>query len=115
LGKEKSMRVKLMQSAIWLCVSATICPVQANTVIQGQPETQRSEQERQDRYEAKKAKEIAAVEVGGEATAARRIDLNGATGGWEVYVKVQNQNYGWKVIIDRDTWTVREKRKVDNQ
>lgn len=109
------MRAKLMQSAIWLCAGAAFFPIHAITTMPGLQGPQQASQERRERYEAKKAKDIAAVEVGGEATAARRIDLNGATGGWEVFVKVQNQTYGWKVIIDRDTWTVREKQKVANR
>ncbi|MBS1784142.1 MAG: hypothetical protein JST24_01795 [Acidobacteria bacterium] len=65
-------------------------------------------------YEAERAKGVAAVEVGGEAIAARLIDLNGATGGWEVLVRMSSGNQGWRVIVDRDTWTVRSKAKVPN-
>ncbi len=65
-------------------------------------------------YEAERAKGVAAVEVGGEAIAARLIDLNGATGGWEVLVRMSSGDTGWRVIVDRDTWTVRTKTQVPN-
>lgn len=106
------MSMRLMQLAIGLSLSVACCSGHANGVIRRQEGQE--ENQRQERYEASKAAGIAAVEVGGEATGARRIDLNGATGGWEVFVKIKGQSYGWRVIIDRDTWTVREKQKVQN-
>lgn len=65
-------------------------------------------------YEAERAKGVAAVEVGGEAIAARLVDLNGATGGWEVLVRMSSGDHGWRVMVDRDTWTVRSKTQVPN-
>lgn len=69
---------------------------------------------RQYDYESDRAKGIAAVEVGGEAIAARLVDLNGATGGWEVLVRMSQGTKGWRVMVDRDTWTVRSKEQVAN-
>jgi hypothetical protein len=81
-------------------MSAAICPAQAH--------------EDRELLEAEKAKGVAAVEVGGKAIAARRLDLNGSTGGWEVLVRMREQQYGWRVIVDRDNWSVREKIKIAN-
>ncbi len=106
------MRTLLLQSAIWLCVGATFCPTHANDCSPQPQERVLDERQRAERYEATKAEGIASVEVGGEATGSRRIDLNGATGGWEVFVKIKGEKFGWRVVIDRDTWTVRSKQKV---
>jgi len=57
---------------------------------------------------------VAAVETHGEAVSARRIELNAATGGWEVLVHMEHEDYGWKVIIDRDNGKVRKKTKCTN-
>ena len=100
------MRRTMMQAALLLCLAATAGPAWSAAP----QERRETDQARQERYEREKAKGIAAVEVGGEAIAARRIDLNGATGGWEVLVKVKDDQ--WRVIIDRDTWTVRRKDKI---
>ena len=40
---------------------------------------------------AKEAKAIAEQETGGKATGARRIPLNGASGGWEVDVRMPHE------------------------
>ncbi len=100
------MRRPMMQAALLLCLAATTSPAWCAAP----QEHHDSNPGRQERYEREKAMGIAAVEVGGEAVAARRIDLNGATGGWEVLVKAKDEQ--WKVVIDRDTWTVRRKDKV---
>lgn len=102
------MTRSMMQAALLLCLAATAGPAWCAAP----QEHRESDQARLERYEREKAKGIAAVEVGGEAVAARRIDLNGATGGWEVLVKVEGKEVQWKVVIDRDTWTVRRKDKV---
>lgn len=67
-----------------------------------------------ERDERRKAMGIAAVEVGGEVVAARPIDLNGATGGWEELVHMRDQCHGWRVVIDRDNWRLRSKSRVPN-
>jgi len=62
---------------------------------------------------AKEAKTIAERETGGKAVTARRIPLNGASGGWEVDVHMPNEAKGWRCIIDSDTRMVHSKTRVD--
>lgn len=63
---------------------------------------------------AKEAKAIAEQETGGKAVSARRVPLNGASGGWEVDVHMPNEDRGWRCIIDCDTRTVHTKTHIDN-
>ena len=60
------------------------------------------------------AMNIAEIETRGEAVAARRIEMNGATGGWEVMVRMPGQERGWRVFIDRDNGKVRRKEPCPN-
>ena len=62
---------------------------------------------------AKEAKAIAEQETGGRATSARRVPLNGASGGWEVDVRVHREDKGWRCIIDSDTHMVHSKTRID--
>ncbi len=62
----------------------------------------------------KDAKAIAEQETGGLAISARRIPLNGASGGWEVEVHMPRQEKGWRCVVDADTWTVHTKSRIDN-
>jgi len=62
---------------------------------------------------AKEAKAIAERETGGKATSARRIPLNGASGGWEVEVRMPREDKGWRCIIDADTRMVHSKTRID--
>jgi hypothetical protein len=62
---------------------------------------------------AKEAKAIAERETGGRAISARRIPLNGASGGWEVDLRVPNEDRGWRCIIDSDTHMVHSKARID--
>ncbi len=62
---------------------------------------------------AKEAKAIAEQDTGGRATSARRIPLNGASGGWEVDVRMAKEARGWRCIIDADTHTVHSKTRID--
>jgi hypothetical protein len=62
---------------------------------------------------AKEAKAIAEQETGGKATSARRIPLNGASGGWEVDVRMPKEAKGWRCIIDADTRLVETKTRID--
>jgi len=62
---------------------------------------------------AKEAKAIAEQETGGQATGARRIPLNGASGGWEVDVRMPHGEKGWRCVIDADTHQVHTKTRVD--
>jgi len=62
---------------------------------------------------AKEAKAIAERETGGKAVTARRIPLNGASGGWEVEVRMPRDEKGWRCIIDADTRTVHSKTRID--
>ncbi|HZU54177.1 MAG TPA: hypothetical protein VFF77_09810 [Holophagaceae bacterium] len=102
------MNRPLLRNALWACLAATSLSIPLAAQAPCDPAIQ------QQRYESERAKGVAAVEVGGEAIAARRIDLNGATGGWEVLVRMPSGGHGWKVVVDRDTWTVRSKSQVPN-
>jgi hypothetical protein len=62
---------------------------------------------------AKQAKVIAEQDTGGKAASARRIPLNGASGGWEVDVRMPREDKGWRCIIDADTRTVHTKTRID--
>lgn len=62
---------------------------------------------------AKEAKAIAEQETGGKVTSARRIPLNGASGGWEVDVRMPHEDKGWRCIIDSDTHMVHSKTRID--
>ena len=63
---------------------------------------------------AKEAKAIAEQDTGGIAVSARRIPLNGASGGWEVEVRMPNDEKGWRCIIDSDTRMVHTKSRIPN-
>jgi hypothetical protein len=62
---------------------------------------------------AKEAKAIAERETGGKAVSAKRIPLNGASGGWEVDLRVAHESRGWRCIIDADTHMVHSKTRID--
>ena len=62
---------------------------------------------------AKEAKAIAEQETGGHAVSARRIPLNGASGGWEVDLHMPGEERGWRCIIDSDTHMVHSKARID--
>lgn len=62
---------------------------------------------------AKEAKAIAEQDTGGKAVSARRIPLNGASGGWEVDVRMPHENRGWRCVVDADTRTVHTKTRID--
>lgn len=63
---------------------------------------------------AKEAKAIAERETSGIAVNARRIRLNGATGGWEVDVHMPREDRGWRCIIDADTRQVHRRTRIPN-
>ncbi|WP_306591575.1 hypothetical protein [Geothrix sp. 21YS21S-4] len=62
---------------------------------------------------AKEAKAIAERETGGRAVTARRIPLNGASGGWEVDLRVPGETRGWRCVLDSDTRMVHSKTRID--
>lgn len=62
---------------------------------------------------AGEAKSIAERETGGRAVTARRIPLNGASGGWEVDLRMPGEERGWRCIIDSDTHMVHSKARID--
>jgi hypothetical protein len=62
---------------------------------------------------AKQAKAIAEQDTGGKAINARRIPLNGASGGWEVEVRMPHEDRGWRCVIDSDTRMVHTKSRID--
>ncbi|WLT32561.1 PepSY domain-containing protein [Geothrix sp. PMB-07] len=62
---------------------------------------------------AKEAKAIAEQDTGGKATSARRVPLNGASGGWEVDVRMPHESQGWRCVVDADTHMVHTKTRID--
>jgi hypothetical protein len=62
---------------------------------------------------SKEAKAIAERDTGGKAVSARRIPLNGASGGWEVDVRMPREAKGWRCVIDSDTRMVHTKTRID--
>ena len=63
---------------------------------------------------AKEAKVIAEQETGGVAVSARRIPLNGASGGWEVDLHMPREDRGWRCIVDCDTHMVFTRTRIPN-
>jgi len=61
---------------------------------------------------AKEAKSIAEQDTGGKAVSARRIPLNGASGGWEVEVQMPRETQGYRCVIDADTRMVHTKTRI---
>lgn len=62
---------------------------------------------------AGEAKAIAERETGGKAVSVRRIPLNGASGGWEVDLRMPGEARGWRCIVDSDTHMVHSKARID--
>ena len=65
-------------------------------------------------HSAGEAKAIAEQDTGGSAVSARRIPLNGASGGWEVDVHMPREDRGWRCVIDSDTRMVHTKSRIPN-
>lgn len=63
---------------------------------------------------AKEAKAIAEQATGGRAVSARRIPLNGASGGWEVDVRMPHEDRGWRCVVDCDTRMIYTRTRIDN-
>jgi hypothetical protein len=63
---------------------------------------------------AKDAKAIAEQDTSGIAVSARRVQLNGASGGWEVDVHMPKEERGWRCIIDNDARSVFRKERIPN-
>ena len=63
---------------------------------------------------AREAKAIAEQETSGIAVSARRIALNGATGGWEVDVHMPKEDRGWRCIVDNNTHAVFRRDRISN-
>ena len=62
---------------------------------------------------AKEAKTIAEQDTGGKALSARRVPLDGASGGWEVEVRMPGEARGWRCLIDSDTRMVHSKTRIE--
>ena len=62
----------------------------------------------------KEAKAIAEQDTGGIAVSARRVPLNGASGGWEVDVHMPKDDRGWRCTVDNDTHMVHTKDRITN-
>jgi hypothetical protein len=63
---------------------------------------------------AREARAIAEHTTGGLAVSARRIPLNGATGGWEVDLHMPGEARGWRCIVDSDTHGVHSRTRIPN-
>jgi hypothetical protein len=63
---------------------------------------------------AKEAKSIAEQETRGLAVSARKIQLNGATCGWEVVLHMAGEARGWRCVVDCDTRAVFTKTRIPN-
>lgn len=63
---------------------------------------------------AREAKAIAEHDTSGIAVSARRVHLNGATGGWEVDLRMPGETRGWRCVVDSDTHTVHTKTRIPN-
>jgi hypothetical protein len=63
---------------------------------------------------AREARAIAEQDTGGIAVSARRVPLNGATGGWEVDLHVPGETQGWRCTVDCDTRMVFRKTRIPN-
>ena len=61
---------------------------------------------------SKEAKAIAEQETGGQAVSARRTALNGASGAWEVEVRMPREAQGWRCVIDADTHLIHTKTRI---
>lgn len=61
---------------------------------------------------SKEAKAIAEQDTGGKAVSAKRIPLNGASGGWEVEVRMPKDSQGYRCIIDADTRMVHSRTRI---
>ena len=62
---------------------------------------------------AREAKAISEQATGGRAVSARRVPLNGASGGWEVDIHMPKEDRGWRCIVDNDTHPGFEKRLAE--
>jgi hypothetical protein len=63
---------------------------------------------------AREARAIAEHETSGIAVSARRVHLNGATGGWEVDLHMPGEKRGWRCVVDSDTHMVFTKTRIPN-
>lgn len=63
---------------------------------------------------AREAKAIAERDTGGVAVSARQVRLNGASGGWEVDVRMAKEDRGWRCTVDCDTRQVHTKDRIPN-
>jgi hypothetical protein len=64
--------------------------------------------------QARQARGVAEDATGGIAVSARRIPLNGATGGWVVDVHMPGEARGWRCVVDRDTRSVHSRTRIPN-
>lgn len=92
-------------------VALGLCLVPTLVLTAGTPRSQK--RTRGLVHSASEAKAIAERETGGKAVSARRIPLNGASGGWEVDVRMPHEAKGWRCVIDADTRMVHTKSRID--
>jgi hypothetical protein len=65
-------------------------------------------------HTAKEAKAIAEQQTKGIAVSAKKIYLNGASCGWEVDVRMPNEERGWRCVVDCDTHMVFTEDRIPN-
>ena len=92
---------------------ALFLPVLAPTLAWAAPASKPRKQASGPVKSAKEAKAIAEQETGGKATSARRVALDGASGGWEVEVRMPGEARGWRCLIDADTHLVHSKSRTE--
>ncbi|BDU71093.1 hypothetical protein [Mesoterricola silvestris] len=63
---------------------------------------------------AREARAIAEHATSGIAVSARRVHLNGATGGWEVDLRMPGESRGWRCVVDSDSRTVFTRTRIPN-
>ena len=63
---------------------------------------------------AREARAIAEHETSGIAVSARRVHLNGASGGWEVDLRMPGEKQGWRVVVDCDSKSVFRRTRIPN-
>jgi hypothetical protein len=63
---------------------------------------------------AREARSIAEAHTGGLAVSARKVPLNGSTGGWEVDVHMPREERGWRCLIDADARSVHTRTRIAN-
>ena len=92
---------------------ALLLPILAPSPVWAAPASRPRKQVSGPVKSAKEAKAIAEQDTGGRALSARRVALDGASGGWEVDVHMPGEARGWRCLIDADTRMVHTKTRIE--